>query len=127
MRLLLDTHAFLWMIGDQRLGAAALVAMLDPENELYLSAASYWELCIKLSIGKLDLKEDWNIRFDHEIKLNHIVWLPITKGHCQKVTQLPALHNDPFDRLLIAQALCEDMTLVTVNANVARYEVPTLW
>jgi PIN domain nuclease of toxin-antitoxin system len=111
----------------QKLGTVALTAILEPENHLYLSAASYWEICIKLSIGKLDFKENWRVRFDDEIELNQILWLPITKEHCQKITQLPTLHNDPFDRLLIAQALCEEMMLLTADKNITRYPVPTLW
>jgi PIN domain nuclease of toxin-antitoxin system len=127
VKLLLDTHAFLWMMWGHNLSAGAIAAILDADNTLYLSIASYWEICIKKSIGKLDLTSDWIERFDHEISLNQIQWLLIEQQHCQKITELALVHNDPFDRLLVAQALCEEMTILTVDANIVRYPVPTLW
>jgi PIN domain nuclease of toxin-antitoxin system len=127
MKLLLDTHAFLWIVTDQGLSTAAIQAFLEPDNQLYLSAASYWEICIKVAIKKLTVTPDWMERFDEELVANEIQWLPIEKTHCQGVTRLPALHNDPFDRLLIAQAIGEGLTLMTADANIRQYAVPTLW
>ena len=127
MKLLLDTHAFLWIIWDRNLSATARQAYLDASNDLYLSAASYWEICLKVSIGKLTLLPDWMSRFDDEMTRNGIVWLPIAKEHCQHLLLLPALHRDPFDRLLIAQAQHEGMTLLTADANMQQYAVATLW
>ena len=127
MKLLLDTHAFLWAISDQNLSPVAREAYLNRDNDLYLSAASYWEICIKVSIGKLEVIPDWMNRFDTELVSNGIVWLAIDKAHCQQVLKLPALHRDPFDRLLIAQAQCEGLTLLTADANMQHYSVPTLW
>ncbi|RIK40686.1 MAG: PIN domain nuclease [Chloroflexi bacterium] len=127
MSLLLDTHVFLWVVIRQTLSDRATDLFFDPENELFLSAASYWEICIKRSIGKLALDADWVNLFNAVIVANEISWLPITQEHCQRITTLPMLHGDPFDRLLIAQALCEEMTLLTADANIMRYDVLTLW
>lgn len=127
MKLLLDTHAFLWGINGQRLSQNAQNAFLDANNELYLSAVSYWEICIKQSIGKLGLAANWVQVFDQELEINHIQWLPIEKLHCQKLGGLPFLHGDPFDRLLIAQAIVEGMTLLTADASIHQYPVPALW
>ena len=127
MRLLLDTHVFLWVVTRQTLSERATSLFSDPANELYLSAASYWEICIKRSIGKLALDKDWVNLFNSVLVANEISWLPITQVHCQRIITLPMIHGDPFDRLLIAQALCEEMTLLTADANILRYEVPALW
>ncbi len=127
MKILLDTHAFLWAANGAGLSAVARDAFLSPQNDLYLSAASYWEICIKVSLGKLTLQPDWRQQFDDEIAINRIHWLPITREHGQRIIELPFLHGDPFDRMLIAQALCENMTLMTLDANIRLYPVPTIW
>lgn len=127
MRILLDTHAFLWAIGKHKLSVDAQQAFLSTENELFLSAASYWEMCIKIGIGKLNTTPDWQVRFESEMVVNQIQWLPIAQSHCQQVTILPHLHGDPVDRMLIAQALVEGLTLMTANAKIQQYMVPTLW
>ncbi len=127
MRILLDTHAFLWAIGEHKLSVAAQQAFLSSENELFLSAASYWEMCIKIALGKLNITPDWQVRFESEMVVNQIQWLPIAQSHCQQVTTLPHLHGDPFDRMLIAQALVEELTLMTADAKIQQYTVPTLW
>ncbi len=127
MKFLLDTHAFLWSLTGTGLSEPARHAFLDTENTLYLSAVSYWEVCIKISIGKLVLAVNWPEVFDAEIAANGIQWLPVEKNHCRKIGELPAIHQDPFDRLLIAQALCENMTLLTADAHIQAYTVATLW
>ncbi len=127
MKLLLDTHTFLWAVDRQGLSPAATQAFLDTDNELFLSAVSYWEICIKLSLGKLTLSPDWRQLFDQEMAANQIQWLPIEKEHCWQLTQLPFLHGDPFDRLLVAQAQIEGMTLLTTDAQIGNYAVTTLW
>ena len=128
MKILLDTHAFLWSTqADERLSTKAQAAFLDSQNALYLSAASYWEICVKYALGKLGLQPDWPNLLEQEIAANQISWLPIEKDHCQALTELPILHRDPFDRILIAQAQCEGMTLLTADGQIQRYEVPTLW
>lgn len=127
MRILLDTHAFLWAIGEHGLSRSAEEAFLSIENELFLSAASYWEMCIKIGLGKLNIVPNWQVRFEYEMVVNQIQWLPIAQTHCQQITTLPIHHRDPFDRMLIAQALVEEMTLMTANARIQQYAVPTLW
>lgn len=128
MRLLLDTHVFLWSMKEwEKLSAQAESAFLSTEHSLYLSATSYWEICIKYTIGKITLTDNWKQRFDEEIAVNQIVWLPIEKEHCQALTELPLIHRDPFDRIIIAQAQLEGMTILTADEQIQKYEVLTLW
>ena len=132
MRLLLDTHTFLWFILRPPTGERFYQLCLDPANDLYLSAASYWEIAIKAGLGKLDLTADWPEVFDHELAINAIRWLPIEKAHCLELLKLPrpelvSGHRDPFDRLLIAQARAEGLTVLTADPNFGRYEVEVVW
>jgi len=132
VRLLLDTHVFLWSITSRRLSDAADAAFLNPDNTLYLSGASYWEICIKLSIGKLTLPDDWQEIAELAMTINDIRWLPIEKAHCLELLKLPrpelvAGHRDPFDRLLIAQARAEGLTLLSADPNFGGYDVAVVW
>jgi len=127
LKLLLDTHTFLWSMDGGPLSEAAAAGILDPQNELFLSAASYWEICLKLSIGKLALADNWSEQFDVEIAVNGIRWLPIEPDHCRRIVELPAIHQDPFDRLLVAQALCEELAILTSDRHIRSYPVNTLW
>ena len=127
MKLLLDTHAFLRLIGNQKLSQRASDAFLDPSNQLFLSAASYWEICIKRSIGKLVLAEDWQQSVEREMQINDIRWLAIERSHCQAIIELPWIHRDPFDRLLIAQAREEGMDILTADEHFPQYGVATIW
>lgn len=128
MKLLLDTHVFLWSIEEYtKLSNKASEAFLNADNELYLSAASYWEICLKQSLGKLGLAENWKKTLDREIAINAIKWLAIEKQHCQELAELPWLHRDPFDRLLIAQAQCEGMALLTADKHIRKYGISTIW
>ncbi len=123
-RLLLDTHAWLWwQMDDPRLGAAARRAIAGAV-EVRLSAASVWEMAIKAGLGKLTLPKDAAI---HEELLNDgFLPLPVDIAHSDLVRALPPLHRDPFDRMLIAQALAEGLTVVTADAGLAAYEVGVL-
>ena len=128
MKVLLDTHAFLWLIqGDKRVSGEAEAVFLERDNELFFSAASYWEICIKQSLGKLGLALGWQEILDTELAANSIGWLEIKKAQCQGVTHLPQHHGDPFDRLLISQAMAENMALLSADANIGRYSVKTVW
>ncbi len=127
MKILLDTHAVLWAIAGSGLSDVARDAFTDIENELYFSAASYWELCIKISISKLQLPPGWEGILDEFFQINGIRWLPIEKEHSQSIIALPVLHRDPFDRLLIAQAKSENMAIMTRDTHIARYDVRTIW
>ncbi len=128
MKVLLDTHAFLWLIaGDIRLSDKARQTYLNTENSLFFSAASLWEICIKLSLGKISLKNEWFRTIQVEMEINTIQWLPIEMAHCTKVTELPFHHRDPFDRMLIAQAIVEDMDLLSRDRRLSAYTIERIW
>ena len=128
MKTLLDTHALLWLItGDERLSETAKKSFLDQENSLFFSAASLWEICIKKSLGKLSLKSGWLKAIQDEMKVNTIQWLPIEMLHCAELTKLPFYHRDPFDRMLIAQAMVEDMQLLSRDSRLSDYEITRIW
>lgn len=127
MKILLDTHVLLWVMTQQNLSTAATTAFLDTQNQLYLSVVSYWEICIKVSIGKLTLVPNWLDLIDEVIAVNGIQWLSIDKAHCQRLLTLPPLHGDPFDRLLIAQVLTEQMIFMSADEKLRQYPVSTLW
>ena len=128
MKTLLDTNAFLWLItGDERLSETAKKIFLDQGNSLFFSAASLWEICIKKSLGKLSLKSGWLKAIQDEMKVNAIQWLPIEMLHCAELTKLPFHHRDPFDRMLIAQAMVEDMLLLSRDSRLSDYEITRIW
>ena len=128
MKTLLDTHAFLWLItGDKRLSETARKIFLDQENSLFFSMTSLWEMCIKISLGKLSLKGGWLKTIQDEMKINAIHWLPIEMQHCAELTKLPFHHRDPFDRMLIAQAMVEDMLLLSRDVRLSDYEITRVW
>ena len=128
MKVLLDTHAFLWSItGDDRLSKTAEKTFLNPDNILYFSAASFWEICIKMSLGKLSLKSGWFKTIQDEMRNNAVQWLPVEMPHCVELTKLPFHHRDPFDRMLIAQALVEDLQLLSRDGRLSAYEIELIW
>ena len=127
MKLLLDTHVFLWYItADPRLPADFLASIREPTNEVYLSVASIWEAVIKHWLGKLPLPAPPAEYLPQQRDAHGIAALPIDEGAMPHLAGLPALHRDPFDRLLIAQALQHGMAIATVDAEVAAYPVPQL-
>jgi PIN domain nuclease of toxin-antitoxin system len=128
MKVLLDTHAFLWSItGDDRLSKTAEEIFLDPDNNLFFSAASFWEICIKLSLGKLSLKREWFKTIQEEMRINAVQWLPVEMRHCVELTKLPFHHRDPFDRMLIAQAMVADLQLLSRDGRLSAYEINRIW
>ena len=128
MKLLLDTHAFIWRDGDaSKLSAAALAACQSPANSLHLSLASVWELQIKLQLGKLSLRLPLADVLRDQQRQNGLVLEPVTLQDILALSALPALHRDPFDRLLIAQATRGGFHLITHAAELARYPVVVLW
>jgi PIN domain nuclease of toxin-antitoxin system len=128
MKILLDTHALLWMLSDgEQLSKRAKKSILDHNNELFFSLASYWEICIKQSLGKLQLADNWEKSIKKEMLYNCIHWLPIETDHCAKIIELPFHHRDPFDRLLIAQAICAKMQIITKDEHIAKYKIKTIW
>ncbi|HSB64093.1 MAG TPA: type II toxin-antitoxin system VapC family toxin [Thermoanaerobaculia bacterium] len=128
MRLLLDTHAFLWWIGDDpRLPAKARKLISAGRNEVFLSAASAWELAIKTSIGRLRLAENLEEFVTEHLAVNGFQVLPVHLRHALRVSTLPDHHGDPFDRMLVAQAQIEDLILVSGDEQIARYAVTVAW
>src|SRR5258707_15776650 len=128
MRLLLDTHTFLWFfVGDSSLSATARSLIEDEFNERYLSVASLWEIAIKVSIGKLTLSAPFDEIFPHHLTNNAIDLLGITLSHTSVITTLPFHHRDPFDRLLIAQAMTDQMEIVSGDGAFDDYSVTRLW
>jgi PIN domain nuclease of toxin-antitoxin system len=124
VRLLLDSHAFFWWLADDpKLSAKARQAIADPASVVHVSAATVWELSIKAALGKLDLDGADLVR---ELEANDFVELPITALHSQGAANLPHHHNDPFDRILIAQARIEGLTIVTRDPAFHAYEVALL-
>lgn len=128
MRLLLDTHALLWfLLNDPQLSEPALHAIADPNNDVFVSPASYWELAIKIQLGKYSLPEPLGQFMEREIAANEFEVVPILPAHAEVLTTLPTYHRDPFDRLIIAQAMHENLTVVTYDAAFAAYPVSRLW
>ena len=124
MKLLLDTQILLWAAGQpQRLSATVRRLLSDRRNELLFSAASLWEIAIKSTLGRADFRVE--PRLLRRGLLDHgYVELPVTSQHAVHIDSLPPLHKDPFDRLLLAQAHCEGVTLLTADAQLARYPGP---
>lgn len=128
MNLILDTHAVLWAAEDpEQLGAQARAAILDPQNQRFFSAVTIWELAIKIGIGKLSLSRSFLEWTEEAMADLQATLLPISLQHAATVIQLPFHHRDPFDRLLIAQAQCDDAVLVSVDELFDRYDVRRIW
>ncbi|WP_437284984.1 type II toxin-antitoxin system VapC family toxin [Sorangium sp. So ce406] len=128
MKLLLDTHVWLWaVLTPERLAAAARQAVEDPHNIILISAASAWEISVKHAIGKLPLPESPELLVPRAIAALGAFELPMTARHAISSAALPYHHRDPFDRLLVAQALCEGAALVTVDELLTRYGATLLW
>ena len=127
MKLLLDTHVFLWHVTDDpRLPAAFLAAIQDPTHEVYLSVASVWEAVVKHAIGKLPLPGSPEVFLPAERRALQIASLTVDEETMPYLATLPPLHRDPFDRVLVAQALQHGLCLATVDAVVLAYPVQTL-
>ena len=127
MRLLLDTHVFLWFIsGDARLSTPHRHAISDPTNEVFLSVVSVWEAIIKYQLGKLPLPHPPELYLPLQRRNHGIESLPVDEESVTRLAMLPPLHRDPFDRLLVCQALHHGMMVVTVDAAIKAYPVPLL-
>lgn len=128
MRLLLDTHAFLWFImGSANLSVNARALIENPANERLLSVASLWEIAIKTSLGKLALSAPFDELIPAQLKLNGIDLLNIKVDHLSTLTTLPFHHRDPFDRLIIAQSLVEEMHVVSIDGAFDSYGLTRYW
>lgn len=127
MKLLLDTHAFIWWDGDRtRLSSRALAVLYDPANSVWFSAVSIWEIVIKSQLGKLALRLPLS-QIVAQQQANGLQVLAVSLAHVLAVESLPSVHKDPFDRLLIAQANVEAAEFVTADAIFAHYPVRILW
>ncbi len=123
MNLLLDTHTVLWWLSDDpALSETARAVIADPENTVFLSAVVVWEIRIKQSIGKLDLPDD----FGEVLDAQRFAELAVTVDHAHTIAELPAAHRDPFDRMLVAQAMVEHMAIVTRDRSIADYDVEVI-
>ena len=127
MKILLDTHAFIWFLeGSDRLSEKAKNAIESKTNSSYISIASLWEMAVKVSIGKMDMEmsfDDLNqLAYDNKITI-----LPITFEHTKLISQLPFHHKDPFDRMIITQALVENMPILTIDNYFSAYTRNIIW
>jgi len=124
MRILLDTHAWLWMNAEpERLSSEALGLVQDLSNELLLSAASAWEIALKVGIGKLVLPEPPSRYIPSRMQAGGVISLPVTVAHAAAVADLPHHHRDPFDRMLVAQAKLEGVPILTSDPQLGAYDV----
>lgn len=127
MKLLLDTHTFIWWDSDPaRLSAPVLATLRDPANEIWLSVASVWEIVIKTQLGKLTLRLPLGEIIRHQ-QANGLRILPVSLAHVMAVQELPAIHQDPFDRALVAQANTEGAELVSADQVIRQYPVRVRW
>jgi PIN domain nuclease of toxin-antitoxin system len=128
MKVLMDTHTFLWWnTEDPLLSVHAKEIIADGQNEVFLSAASVWEIIIKTAKGRLILPESPAQYISRRISLYRFRPLPVQISHAVHVYELPPYHNDPFDRMLIAQSRLESLPLVTKDEDILRYDLETIW
>lgn len=128
MRLLVDTHALIWFCeGNPALSATARAAMEDDANECLVSHATPWEMAIKLALGKLRLQVDFSTIFPGVLNANGFAMLPTNFEHYRALIGLPRHHSDPFDRLIIAQAKAEGVSIITDDSQFSTYGLPVLW
>jgi len=127
MKLLLDTHAFLWFIDDSPALSTRGKALLEADNELFLSVGSLWEIAVKLRLGKLTVAIATESLMTEQLTANNIEILPISVPQLVQVSILPLHHRDPFDRLIIAQAIVEQMPVVSADPAFDAYPIERLW
>lgn len=128
MRVLLDTHALVWaLLDDPKLSNPARTTIAAPENEILISPASLWEIAIKISLGKYSLSEDFTSFMETRLPQSGFVQLPIHVRHLGVVATLPFHHRDPFDRLIVAQAVVEQVPVVSSDAALDAYPITRLW
>jgi PIN domain nuclease of toxin-antitoxin system len=128
MKLLLDTHALLWFIGnDPQLSGSARQNIENPAPEKFVSIASLWKITVKLSLGKLKLSKPFGEVFPQQLQVNGFELLPISCAQLNQLVLFPFHHRNPFDRMLLAQATTDAMTLITRDPEFVKYPVKTLW
>ncbi|HET8553132.1 MAG TPA: type II toxin-antitoxin system VapC family toxin [Gammaproteobacteria bacterium] len=128
MRLLLDTCTFLWAVSDPaQLSERGRSLIIDPDNEVFLSVVSAWEIALKQGLGKLELSEPAVRYVPRYREALEVAELALDEASALQVSQLPTPHNDPFDRALVCQAIVHGLTILTPDAQIARYPVPVTW
>ena len=128
MKLLIDTHIALWLFNDYgKLSQVAIDCLRDRRNDIYISIASAWEVAIKHSLGKLPEFDGGVKRFLYAIYNNPIELINIKPEYVEKIEDLPYIHRDPFDRIIISTAVCENMTILTTDENIRKYDVTYVW
>jgi PIN domain nuclease of toxin-antitoxin system len=128
MRVLIDTHVFIWWTSDYKnLSLSVYNLLCDPNTEVFLSIVSIWEMQIKLSLGKIQFKSALPQLIENEVKRNKIQLLPIDLSHIYALSDLPNYHRDSFDRLLIAQAKSEKLVIISIDEKFDGYEIDRLW
>jgi len=128
LKLLIDTHAALWLFNEhENLPASVKEHLLNEANELYISIASAWEIAIKHSLGKLLEFNGGVKRFLLAVRDYPIELITVLPQHVEKVEELPYIHRDPFDRIIIATAMCENMSIITSDENIRCYNVKCVW
>lgn len=127
MKVLLDTHTFLWFVNDSPELSNDAAELLESDIDLLLSVASLWEIAIKVNLKKLSLPDDYERFIPQQMSLNDIELLPIAINHLNVVAKLPLHHRDPFDRMLIAQAMQEGIQIISVDTKFDYYDVERKW
>lgn len=128
MILLLDTHTFIWYVTDNsRLSRRVLELINDEDNEIFISIASLWEIAIKQSLGKLSFNQQFEVFITQQLSLNDFTLLDITISHLAQVSTLPLHHRDPFDTLLIAQSIVENIPVLSADTIFDAYSIQRFW
>jgi len=128
MRVLIDSHALIWYVDqDKLLSLASHAAISDPTNELLLSAGSIWEIGIKIGLGKLVLTQPFKSWMDRAISDLQVTVLPLSVDYVDVQSKLPKHHGDPFDRLIVAQAIVEQVPIISVDATLDAYGITRIW
>jgi PIN domain nuclease of toxin-antitoxin system len=128
MRVLIDSHALIWYVDqDKILSIASHAAISDPANDLLLSAGSIWEIGIKIGLGKLLLTQPFKVWMNQAISDLHVTVLPLTVEYVDVQSNLPKHHGDPFDRLIVAQAIVEQVSIISADVNLDAYGISRIW
>jgi len=128
MKYLLDTHAFLWFVlDDKRISTNAKLIIKDSKNEIFFSAASAWEMAIKIKLNRLKIKGNLESFIVEQLSANNILPLSITISHSLYTERLPQFHKDPFDRIIIAQSIVENLQLISTDKDIRKYNVKLVW
>lgn len=128
MKALLDTHTLLWLVDSpDKLPRKVTTLCENANNELFISIVSFWELSIKMSLGKIELEDNALVRLQNWCDQNAVTTLPISLSHCQRVQRLPFHHRDPFDRLIIAQGINDDLVVISIDTYFSEYDVKIIW